>query len=85
MRGSESGVEDGVEIFYGEGLTPLDAAMRCYVESRLGDTVDMLLMVFLPPMPSLRRWCGWATISLRGRFKHDTLQRYGLRDLHAGN
>lgn len=28
-------------IFYGDGPTPLISAMRCYVASKLGDTVDV--------------------------------------------
>ena len=32
---------DGTMLYYEEGPTPLIAAMRCYVASKLGDTVDI--------------------------------------------
>lgn len=32
---------DGTMLYYEDGPTPLIAAMRCYVASKLGDTVDI--------------------------------------------
>ena len=40
-RGAEDGVEDGIEQIAGEGPTPLVAAMRCFVASRLGEEVEV--------------------------------------------
>lgn len=39
--GAEDGVKDGIEQIAGEGPTPLIAAMRCYVASKLGDEVEI--------------------------------------------
>lgn len=37
----EGGTDAGVALYVEYGPTPLIAAMRCYVASKLGDTVDV--------------------------------------------
>jgi len=37
----EGGTDAGVDLYVAHGPTPLIAAMRCYVASKLGDNIDL--------------------------------------------
>jgi hypothetical protein len=37
----EGGTDAGIDLYVEYGPTPLIAAMRCYVASKLGDEIDL--------------------------------------------